>query len=288
MDPAHPYPSRHPTACIQLTSEGFYGGIRLVQAACVKFFELAGNTKPPLADDVLIGYHSTIPFSVGLAGSSAIVTATVRALLRFYRLDPGTFGTDAQWAQWVMEAETEHLQIKAGLQDRVAQWFATPMGMDFSGDAPRLEPLKPAVAAKLQQARMYVVYSTLAEESGVVHASLKQLHDTEERVRACMRDIAAQSSALMGRDTFDLDTLCDAMDKNFDLRVSMLGKGMAQVNRDMVHLARANGLAGKQAGSGGAIVCIARAPISAEREVEIRKAFSERGFVLCHVRPVVA
>jgi galactokinase/mevalonate kinase-like predicted kinase len=66
--------------------------------------------------NLTLGYSSNIPFCVGLAGSSAIIVATFRALLKFYCFSATTFGDDTQWATWVMEVETQLLRIAAGMQ----------------------------------------------------------------------------------------------------------------------------------------------------------------------------
>lgn len=55
----------------KIQEEGFYGGIRLIQAALVKFIEIVsrGRNEPWAPDEgVIVGYSSNIPFSVGLAG----------------------------------------------------------------------------------------------------------------------------------------------------------------------------------------------------------------------------
>src|SRR5216683_1495346 len=64
---------------------GYYGGIRLVKATVKKFVEFCRAQGYPLHDrNFSIRYHSTIPRQVGLAGSSAIIVATLRCLMDFY------------------------------------------------------------------------------------------------------------------------------------------------------------------------------------------------------------
>ena len=61
---------------------GYYGGVRLVKASSKRFADhcrTEGIRVP--ARNFTIRYETTIPRLVGLAGSSAIITATRRALM---------------------------------------------------------------------------------------------------------------------------------------------------------------------------------------------------------------
>jgi glucuronokinase len=63
---------------------GYYGGIRLIKATIKRFVDYAEATRQPLhAKPFSIRYSTTIPRQVGLAGSSAIITATLRALREY-------------------------------------------------------------------------------------------------------------------------------------------------------------------------------------------------------------
>ncbi|MBE0652293.1 MAG: GHMP kinase, partial [Bacteroidales bacterium] len=64
---------------------GYYGGIRLLKAAIKKFYEYCQDKHYPLENkNFTLRYVSNIPFRLGLAGSSAIITACMRALMQFY------------------------------------------------------------------------------------------------------------------------------------------------------------------------------------------------------------
>ncbi|MEO0474116.1 MAG: GHMP kinase, partial [Bacteroidota bacterium] len=64
---------------------GYYGGIRLLKASIRKFYEYCQQHKRTLHErNFTIRYRSDIPAHLGLAGSSAIITACMRALLTFY------------------------------------------------------------------------------------------------------------------------------------------------------------------------------------------------------------
>ena len=77
-----------------------------------------------------ISIDSTIPLQQGLAGSSAIIIATLKGILKFYDLQ-----MESHWlADIALKIETEILGIEGGLQDRVAQVYERPMFMDFDQD----------------------------------------------------------------------------------------------------------------------------------------------------------
>ena len=60
---------------------GYYGGIRLIKAALKRFHDYCTQSGHALHDRTFsIRYHTSIPPHLGLAGSSAIITACMRAL----------------------------------------------------------------------------------------------------------------------------------------------------------------------------------------------------------------
>src|SRR4029078_10495955 len=75
-----------------------------------------------------IRFESTIPRQVGLAGSSAIITATLRCLMEFY----GLVIPKVVQPSLILSVENDELGITAGLQDRVIQVHEGLVYMDFS------------------------------------------------------------------------------------------------------------------------------------------------------------
>ena len=65
---------------------GYYGGIRLVKATIKKFVEYCRGRHALHDRNFSIRYETNIPRQVGLAGSSAIIVATMRALMEFYQV----------------------------------------------------------------------------------------------------------------------------------------------------------------------------------------------------------
>ena len=162
---------------------GYYGGVRLVKATIKKFVEYCRERGHWLHDRTFsIRYHSAIPRQVGLAGSSAIIVATLRCLMEFYGIE---IPRDVQ-PSFVLSIETQELGITAGLQDRVIQVYQGAVSMDFSSTAMR-EVLgfhcglyEPIDVKKLPP--LYVAYSAdVSEPTEVVHNNLRARYQQGEK-----------------------------------------------------------------------------------------------------------
>jgi len=235
---------------------GYYGGIRLVKATIKKFVEYCRRQRHALHDrNFSIRYQSNIPRQVGLAGSSAIIVATLRGLMEFYgveiplRVQPSL----------ALSVEKEELGISAGLQDRVIQVYEGLVWMDFARDRmATICGLPCGVYEPLDVALLPPLYLAFSEEESepteVLHNNLRARFDQgEKEVVEAMRgfaDLAVHArQALLARDAACLGRLIDA---NFDLRRSICR--LAPGHIEMVERARAAGATAKFAGSGGAIV----------------------------------
>ena len=191
-----------------------------------------------------VRWTTTVPREVGLGGSSAIVTATVRALcaLHGHALEPD------ELAEMVLAVEVEDLGIAAGPQDRYAQAHEGLVLMDFAGARPRVERLDPALLPSL-----YLAWrSDAAEASHAVHGDLRD-RARDPAVRAGMARLAghahAARDALLGGDQ---QAFAAALDASFDERAALLD--LDPRHEAMVRAARAAGASANYAGSGGAIV----------------------------------
>jgi glucuronokinase len=99
---------------------GYYGGIRLIKATIKRFVEYCQAQGLRLHDrNFSIRYETNIPRQVGMAGSSAIIAATLRCLMEYYQIP---IPLEAQ-PSFVLSIEREKLGIMAGLQDRVIQAY---------------------------------------------------------------------------------------------------------------------------------------------------------------------
>ncbi len=235
---------------------GYYGGIRLVKATVKKFVEFCAQQGYSLSDrNFSLRYHSTIPRQVGLAGSSAIIVATLRCLIEFYQV-PIPLEIQPSLA---LSVETDELGIAAGLQDRVIQVYEGLVYMDFARDRMReaagcrygvYERLDPALLPPI-----YLAYKDdVSEPTEVFHNDIRARYNRgEAKVVDAMTKfagLAAQAhEALSGGDHERFGQL---MNENFDTRRSIYQLPAAQV--EMVEVARRVGASAKFAGSGGAII----------------------------------
>lgn len=232
---------------------GYYGGIRLLQAALKKFYEYCQVHAIEFSDrNFSVRYFSNIPHRVGMAGSSAIITACFRALIKFYDVEIAA----EQLANIVLSVESEELGIGAGLQDRVAQVYQGVTFMDFNEEQMRsqhygrYERLDPSSLPNL-----YIAYKQeLSEGSEVFHNNLRaRFDDQEPTVVEAMKtwsNLAEEAKrALVEGRTNDVGPL---LNQNFDLRRSLCR--IHPENIEMVDVARSTGASAKFTGSGGAIV----------------------------------
>jgi glucuronokinase len=216
----------------------------LARAAVLRF----AREYAPEAAHTAIRWSTSIPRSVGLGGSSAIVIALLRALCELYEvtLDP------SHLAELALAIEVQDLGIAAGLQDRVAQSFGGLTFMDFAAGSAGYETLDAALAPPL-----LVAWRTdTAHASDAVHAPLRRRFERGEPVvLGALDELAAlargaRAALLAG----DLDGFARCVDGSFDQRQKMLALDARHV--EMVHRARACGAAANYAGSGGAIVAV--------------------------------
>jgi glucuronokinase len=232
---------------------GYYGGTRLLMAAVRRFHRHCAAEGRELPDRGFeLVYRTGIPEQVGLAGSSALITATFRCLMDHFDvgIDQETLPT------LVLEAETEELGISAGLMDRVIQAWGGLVHMELGeellaergrGRYRRLEPdaLPP----------LYLAWHPgLAEGSQVTHEDLRRRYDAgDPEVWETMTELADLTAR--GRELLEAgrgDEIGSLMDRNFDLRgrICAVGEG----NRRLVETGRRLGAHPKFAGSGGAVV----------------------------------
>jgi glucuronokinase len=241
----------------QLTDDvrmyGYYGGIRLLKAAIKRFADYCAASGTTLdRRNFTLRYESSIPHMVGLAGSSAIITAAMRAMMEFF----GVRIPKPVLANLVLEVENVELSLAAGLQDRVAQVYQGMVYMDFDAATMerqgygRYEAMDPALLPPL-----YVAFrSALAQSSEVVHNDLRERYrrgDPEviAAVRFWMDLTDKVRDCLLSR---DLRRLPELLNANFDRRVALYDVGAG--NRHLVEVARSVGASAKFTGSGGAIV----------------------------------
>ena len=235
---------------------GYYGGIRLVKAAIKRFAEFCRDQ--PEAEYNLheetfsIRYETNIPRGVGLAGSSAIVVATLNCLTEFYGIDiPKRI-----LASLARSVENEDLGIACGFQDRVAQVYGGLVAMDFSEmkeergyQCGQYEILDPHLLPPI-----FVAYFLgSSKTSDAVHGALRTRVQDNESLTTTMKEIA--DLVPVAKDVIahqHFQRLHELIDRNFDLRTKLYA--IRESDWKMIQTARSVGASAKFAGSGGAIV----------------------------------
>lgn len=227
-----------------------------------------------------LSFTSDIPRQVGLAGSSAIVIGVIEALAELHgaRPDPATV------ARLALRAEVDVLGIAAGPQDRVVQAHRGVLDMQFAGTdfgagrpscrSPEGRPAKesdpmgftdpwdPARYRRMPDTALadLVVawHPDPGESSGVVHGDLRARWDAGDRdVRAVMTALAE----LAGRAAEVLEAgaghaLAPIVDEACRLRRRLWT--FSAIDEQLLATAARVDAAATLAGSGGAIVAIAR------------------------------
>lgn len=235
---------------------GYYGGIRLIKATIKRFVEYCEAQRLTLHErNFSIRYQTDVPQQVGMAGSSAIIVATLRCLMEFYGV---TIPVEAQ-PSFVLSVERDKLGIMGGLQDRVIQVYEGMVFMDFHPAQEHLvdglkcyryEPMSPRLLPNL-----YLAYhNSLSEPTEVFHNDIRgRFNRGEQKVVDAMKQLAEITNT--GREALlkkDHKRLAGLMDDNFDVRRSIYNLPPWQIR--MVEVARQCGASANFAGSGGAVI----------------------------------
>jgi len=286
---------------------GYYGGLRLLKATCRTFAKLCRDANVDVTGNFTMSYSTTIPRMVGLAGSSAIITAAFKGLMKFYGLKLADLKlSKGILPQKILDIETAELGISAGLQDRVIQVYGGMVHMDFDskliqsrgfGEYTSLDPsLLPT---------LYLAWNTeVGEESGKVHSNAKaRWLKGEKMIVDGMMEVG--SFADDGKEVLEKGQpfkLAHLMEKNFALRRKMYGDAVVGTrNIELVKLAKEQGMAAKFSGSGGAVVCMriveeasfnsakkkGKDPFAftQEEEEKIRLLFISKGYEFSRLHP---
>lgn len=216
---------------------GHEGGGRLVTAAIATIGAHTG-----MRDDAFeVRWSTAIPRSVGLAGSSAVVVATMQALAArwAFAIEP------VELARLALAAEVDSLGIAAGLMDRAVQAVGAPVLVD-GDDVRALDAEPPPLLVAWRAAA--------AGPSQRVHGPLRQRFQAREpEVVAAMDRLATYGrGAARALELGDRAVLAECMRATWRERV-----GLGIVAEDVVAMVEALGAIGvpaTSAGSGGAVV----------------------------------
>ncbi|MCY1722061.1 hypothetical protein OU798_17035 [Prolixibacteraceae bacterium Z1-6] len=232
---------------------GYYGGMRLLKGMIKVFYEYCVKNNIQLASkNFTIRYNSNIPLRLGLAGSSAILSACLKAICLFYEvyIAPATF------ANLVLSVENDELDISAGLQDRVAQAFEKPVFMDFNKETMEKQGYgNYQVLDTTNFPKFYIAFhKNLSSGTELVHNNLKaRFNIGEEKVLQTMNrwgQITEEFKKALEKNEYE--TMHNLINENFNLRRALIP--ISKGNIEMVELARSTGASAKFTGSGGAII----------------------------------
>jgi glucuronokinase len=232
---------------------GYYGGIRLLKAAVKRFSDYCSENNIMLPEkNFTLRYKSDIPFRLGLAGSSAIITACFRSLMKFYAIKI----PNPLLANLVLSVEVDELKISAGLQDRVSQAYECPVYMNFDEKLMKTKGYGQYVTIDRDLFPMlYIAYrKDLSEGSEVVHNNFRErfnFHEPDviEAIKQWSNLTDQVKDCLL---TKKLSLLPELINRNFDIRKSVMN--ISKENLLMVATARSSGASAKFTGSGGAII----------------------------------
>ncbi len=248
----------------------FDGVHPLLLAACRRFrhgvpgLDLQGSRRR-----FQVTWKTDIPRQVGLAGSSALVIAALRALAQWFRVELPPL----RLATLALEAETEELGITAGPMDRIAQAFEGLLLMDFNEALPETGVTR--IAPELLPPLFVAWDPGGGEASGRVHADV--------RARWLAGDPDLRKGIAIFPAVVDDGMAClarghrggfrAAIDRNFDTRAAIWPIGKR--DRQMIEIARKQGAGAKFCGSGGAVVgCLEHG----DRFGDLKKTYGEAGF----------
>lgn len=252
---------------------GYYGGIRLLKATVKRFFDYCTENQIQIhSKNFTLRYQSDIPHSVGLAGSSAIITACLRALMTFY----GVAIPKPIQAGLILSAEKDELGISAGLQDRVIQVYEGLVYMDFNKEI--FDKRGHGIYEEMDVAllpKLYIAYrDDFSEPTEIFHNNIRvRFEQGEKKVCQAMLFWARLTDrfkkAMCNQNVKLMDELINS---NFNRRAGIYTISESNVN--MVQAARSVGASAKFTGSGGAIVGLYQ---DEKMFRQIKKVFSRTG-----------
>ncbi|MBD3182951.1 hypothetical protein GF312_11720 [Candidatus Poribacteria bacterium] len=269
----------------KLGRNGYYGGLRLIQATCKRFNQYCREMDIKLDNrNFVVEYNTNIPRQIGLAGSSAIIVSLTKGLMDFYKVTEHDIPSELL-PNFVLSVETDELGISAGLQDRVVQCYGGTVYMDF--DKSRMQDLGYGIYEHLDSKlvpKLFLAYfNSSGKNSGMIHSSVKDKFNqgdreiTEKMKKLAKLTLDAKDALIKGKK----DRLGKLMDMNFDLRREIYGDDViGKDNLKMINTARKMDAPAKFPGSGGAVVGMYE---DYEHLIKLEKAYADQGYKFARV-----
>lgn len=213
---------------------------------------LAATARFPL-NDVRVDWATDVPRSSGLAGSTALLAATLACVLaaRGEAPDLGTVEGKSTFAELVRDVERHEAGVPCGFQDAYMAVFGGLQRMDFAGKTP-LEAGPIAQMTALACELPFLLVTTGVERlSGSVHSPYIQRWIAGDPViRAAIAEVAQIGVA--GADALgngDYEELARCMNRNQGLIASWGGSG-DEIDKLVEECLDSGALAAKLAGAG--------------------------------------
>ncbi|MGE3825993.1 MAG: mevalonate kinase, partial [Bacteroidia bacterium] len=236
----------------EVKQNGYYGGIRLIKAAIKKLHDYSTENNIKLPEkNFTIGFLSTIPDRLGLAGSSAIVTASVKAMMQFYEIEI----PKPVLANLILSIEKDELKIGAGLQDRVAQVYNCPIYMNFDNALMNKQGFGEYIPFdKNLLPSLYIAYRTnLSEGSEITHNDFAARYvEKEPAVLNAISQWAELTNDVWNKLQSGDKNIAALLIRNFEIRNGVMN--ISKGNLELVNTAQSVGASAKFTGSGGAII----------------------------------
>ncbi|XP_071527133.1 uncharacterized protein [Panulirus ornatus] len=287
-----PHPLNDPTEFGSLSDlygisnkEGYLGGLRLLQATCKKFYHYCAKRGIALTRrNFTLSYDTNIPRQIGLAGSSAIVTAALKCLMAFYNLTDQDMAKTLQ-PQFILDVEKEELRINAGLQDRVVQIYEGLVYMDFTQSV--MEKKGHGLYSHLNVVLppLFLAYLSTSSDSDRIHSdmSLRWQRGEEEVINGMQKLADLTDRAAEAIQCSDWCTLADLMNENFNVRLQLYTHAVVgEENLRMINIGRKFGAGVKLPGSGGAVIGLLPDQTLME---EMRREYQKEGCVVVDIIP---
>lgn len=218
---------------------------------------------------VTVGWSSTIPRSVGLAGSSAIAIAVIEAVAGCLavQLDAPVV------AALALDAEVRGMSIAAGWQDRMVQAHRGAVLVDAAELSATPDGIAVPTVRRLDGLDLDAVIGWRdldAEGSGGYHGALRRRTD-REAVETGMQHLAALARrAARAIDAVELDDLRRLVDQSWRSRQTVAP--LDERHTQLVETVRATGAATSSPGSGGSVVALPNGEPEAEAVIDALEA----------------
>lgn len=236
----------------EVKQNGYYGGIRLIKAAIKKLHDYCAENNIQLPEkNFTIGFTSSIPDRLGLAGSSAIVTASVKAMMQFYGIEI----SKPILANLILSVEKDELKIGAGLQDRVAQVYNCPVYMNFDKALMDTQGFGEYIPFdKNLLPSLYIAYRTnLSEGSEITHNDFASRYaEKEPAVLNAISQWAELTDDVWNKLQSGDKNIAALLNRNFEIRKGVMN--VSKGNFELINTAQSVGASAKFTGSGGAII----------------------------------